>query len=61
MHEKRLKKHEDSLRELKDNMKCNNIRITGIPEGEEKEHGIEALLKETMRENFTKLERKKAI
>ena len=24
-HEKRLKKHDDTLRELQDNMKCNNI------------------------------------
>ena len=32
--EKRLKKNEDSLRELWDNMKCSNICITGIPEGE---------------------------
>ena len=42
MHEKRLKKYEGSIRELQDNMKFNNIRITGIP-GEEKEQGIETL------------------
>ena len=37
LHEKRLKIYEDNLRELQDNMKCNNIGITEIPEGEEKE------------------------
>ena len=33
-HNKRLQKYEDSLRELQDNMKCKNIQITGIPQGE---------------------------
>ena len=40
---KRLKKYEDSLRELQGNMKHNNTQIIGIPEGEEKEQGIENL------------------
>ena len=35
--EKRIRKNEDGLREFQDNMKCNNIRIIGIPEGEEEE------------------------
>ena len=35
--EKRLKKNEESLRELWDNVKCTNIRIIGVPEGEERE------------------------
>ena len=43
--EKRLKKDEAVLRELQDNMKRNNIRIIGIPEGEEEEQGIETCLK----------------
>ena len=34
---KRMKRNEDSLRDLWDNIKCNNIRIIGVPEGEEKE------------------------
>ena len=33
--------HNDSLKELQDNPKCNNNHIIGIPEGEEKEEGIE--------------------
>ena len=40
---KRLKKYEDSLRELQDNMKHNNIQIIAISEKEEKEQGIETL------------------
>ena len=39
-------------------MKCNNIQIIGIPEGEEKEQGIETLF-EKMTENFLNLEREK--
>ena len=30
--EKRMKGNEDSLRDLWDNIKCNNIRIIGVPE-----------------------------
>ena len=39
--EKRLRKNEEGLREMQENMKRNNIRIIGIPEGEEEEQGIE--------------------
>ena len=35
--EKRLKTNEESLRELWDNIKCTNIHIIGVPEGEERE------------------------
>ena len=34
--EKRIKRNEDSLRDLWDNIKCNQIRIIGVPEGEER-------------------------
>ena len=34
--EKRMKRTEDSLRDLWDNTKCTNIRIIGVPEEEEK-------------------------
>ena len=37
---KRLRKNEEGLREMQDNMKHNNICIIGIPEGEEEEQGI---------------------
>ena len=35
--EKRMKRNEDSLRDLWDNVKCNNIRIIRVPKGEERE------------------------
>ena len=42
---------------MQDNMKCNNIRITGIPEGEEEEQGIESMVEKEMMENFPNLMR----
>lgn len=33
---KRMKKNEESLREIWDISKCNNIHVMGVPEGEEK-------------------------
>ena len=47
------------LRELQDNMKCNNIHIIGIPEGEEEEQGIENLSERVVIENFPNLMREK--
>ena len=41
---------EDSLRDLRD-IKCTNIRITGIPEEEEKKKGYEKILEEVIVEN----------
>ena len=35
--EKRIKRNEDSLRDLWDNSKCTNIHIIGVPEEEERE------------------------
>ena len=57
--EKRIRKNEEGLREFQDNMKCNNIRIIGIPEGEEEEQGIENLFEKVMMENFPNLMREK--
>ena len=50
--EKRFRKNEEGFREMQDNMKRNNIRIIGIPEGEEEEQGIENLFEKVMMENF---------
>ena len=44
--EKRLKTNEESLRELWENMKCTNIHIIGVPEGEERERGTEKISQE---------------
>ena len=35
--EKGMKRNEDSLRDLWDNIKHNNIHIIGVPEGEERD------------------------
>ena len=50
--EKRMKRYEDSLRDHWDNVKCNNIRIIRIPEGEEREEGPEKIFEEIIVENF---------
>ena len=34
--EKRIKRNEDNLRDLWDNVKCPNIQIIGVPEEEKK-------------------------
>ena len=49
---KRMKRTEDNLRDLWDNIKCTNIRITGVPEGEEKRKGTEKIFEEIIVENF---------
>uniref|UniRef100_A0A8D1BKE5 L1 transposable element RRM domain-containing protein n=1 Tax=Sus scrofa TaxID=9823 RepID=A0A8D1BKE5_PIG len=51
--EKRLKTNEESLRELWDNVKCPNIRIIGVPEGQEREKRTEKIFQEIIAENFT--------
>ena len=50
--EKRMKRTEDSLRDLWDNIKCNNIHIIGVPEGEEREKGPEKIFEEIIVGNF---------
>ena len=48
--DKRMKRNEDSLRELWD-IKCNNIRIIWVPE-EEREKGPEKTFEEIIVKNF---------
>ena len=50
--EKRMKRNEDYLRDLRDNIKRNNIRMIGVPEGEKREKGPEKILEEIIVENF---------
>ena len=47
-----MKRKEDSLRNLWDNIKCINIHILEIPEGEESEKGPEKIFEEIIAENF---------
>ena len=50
--EQRMKRIEDSLRDLWDNIKSNNIRIIGVPEEEEKKKGTEEIFEDIIVENF---------
>ena len=50
--EKRMKRMEDSLRDLWDNIKRTNIRIIGVPEGEGKKKGTEKIFEKIIVENF---------
>ena len=49
--EKRMKRNEDSLRDLWDNIKCSNIHIIGVPE-EERKKGPEKIFEDIITENF---------
>ena len=49
--EKRMKTNEDSLRDIWENIKRNNIHITGVPK-EERKKGPEKILEEIIVENF---------
>ena len=47
-----MKRNEDSLRDLWDNIQHTNIRIIRVPEGKEREKGPEKIFEETIAENF---------
>ena len=53
--ETRIQKNEERQRNLQDILKRSNIRIIGVPEGEEKEQEIENLFEQIMKENFPNL------
>ena len=50
--EKRMKRIEDRLRDLWDNIKCTNIQILEVPKEEEKKKGSEKISEEIIVENF---------
>ena len=54
---KRMKRAENSLKHLWDNIKCTNVRIIGFPEEEEKKKGYEKIFEEIMVENFPNMEK----
>ena len=54
---KRMKRTEDSLRDLWDHIKCTNIRIIGVLEEEEKKKGYEKIFEEIIVENFCNMEK----
>ena len=55
MKKQEFKKNEESLRNLQDNFKHSNIRIIGVPEGEEEEKEIKNSIEQIMKENFPNL------
>ena len=54
---RKMKRTEDSLRDLWDNIKCTSIQIIGIPEEEEKKKGYEKISEEIIVENFPNMEK----
>ena len=53
-----MKRIEDSFRDLWDNNKHTNIRITGVPEEEEKKKGTKKIFEVIVVENLPKWDRK---
>ena len=50
-----IKRNEDNIRDLWDNVKHPNIQIIGVPEEEDKKKGHEKILEEIIVENFPKM------
>ena len=51
----RIQKNEERFRNLQDFLKRSNIRIIGVPEGEEEDQKLEILFEQIMKENFPNL------
>ena len=56
---KRMKRNEDSLQDLWDNIK-HNVRIIGVPEREDREKGPEKISEEIIVENFPNMGKERA-
>ena len=54
---KRMKRVEDSLRDLWNNIKCTNIQIIVVPEEEQKKNWYEKIFEEIMVKNFPNMEK----
>ena len=52
-----MKRKEDSLREFWDSIKCTNIPIMGVQEGEEREKGPEKIFEEKIAGDFPNTEK----
>ena len=53
--ETRIQNNEERLRNLQDILKCSNVWIIGVPEGEDEQQKIENLSEQIMKENFSNL------
>ena len=56
---KRMKRTEDTFRDLWDNIKCTNMQIIGIQEEEERKKGYEKIFEEITVENFPRMEKER--
>ena len=54
---KGMKRTEDSLRDLLEDIRCTNIWIIGVPEEEEKKKGYEKIFEETIVENYPNMKK----
>ena len=55
--EKRIKRTEDSLRDLWDNIKHTNIQIIGVPDEEEKQKKCKKIFEKIIAENFPNMKK----
>ena len=58
---KKIHAQECRLREITDSMKRSMVRIIGIPEGVEKERGLEEIFEQIVSENFPKVTKETSI
>ena len=58
---KRMKRTEDSLTGLWDNIKCTNIWIIGVPEEEREKKLYDKSFQEIIAENFPNTEKEKSV
>ena len=58
---KKIQSQECRLREITDSMKCSNVRIIGIPEGVEKNRGLEEIFEQIAVEKFPNLAKERNI
>ena len=54
---RRMKRTDDSLRDVWDHIRCTNIQITGVPKEEEKKKMYEKIYEEIIVENFPNMEK----
>ena len=54
---KRMKRAEDTLRDLWEHIKHTNVRIIGVPEEQEKKKGYQKIFEEIIDKNFLNLEK----
>ena len=54
---KRMKRIEDTLRDLWDNIRCTNIWIIGVPEEDKNKKGYEKIFEEIIVENVPNMEK----